>query len=72
MFLFLFRLFILIITLFLYTPVDGYYIIFELSKPDENASTKASLSDNKNKCSKCGYPSKEEDIFCQSCGNKLK
>jgi hypothetical protein len=71
-FLFIFRLLILILTLFLYTPVDGYYVIMEKNKFGENIGAKTSSLDNKNNCSKCGNSFKEEDIFCQNCGNKLK
>lgn len=70
-FLFALRLLILMITLFLYSPSDGYYIVMEKSD-----ASKENIGDTKTdgspKCQKCGNRFKEDDVFCENCGNKLK
>jgi uncharacterized paraquat-inducible protein A len=65
------RIIILLVTLFFYCPANGYYIILE--KATLNLSPEASQQNNTaNVCLKCSSAVKEEDAFCENCGNKLK
>lgn len=70
-FLFALRLAILVLTLFLFTPSDGYYIVMERNIGDKENLTDSKVDSNLN-CSKCGNKFNEDDMFCENCGNKLK
>ncbi|MBK9537483.1 MAG: zinc-ribbon domain-containing protein [Flavobacteriales bacterium] len=68
-FLLLLRILILVFTLFLYTPMNGYYVIMERASAASPVSAGPAAVP---RCSSCGTPSQPEDAFCQNCGNKLK
>lgn len=71
-FLYIFRLLLLVITLFLFTTANGYYVVLEKGQTGKEI-------DNENpsvieiKCSKCGkeFLSNMKGAFCEECGNKL-
>ena len=65
LFLLIFRIFLLIITFLFYTTSNGYYIIMEKVDTGKKNNT------NEPKCSKCGNSISLDDVFCESCGNKV-
>lgn len=71
-FLTIFRLLLLIFTLFLYTTANGYYVIMEKEMNGKRIE-KSNETDSFLKCSKCGkkYLSSQAGNFCEECGNQL-
>ena len=63
------RIIFLLITLFLYTTANGYYILLESVSHDGAGLGPGRLLPPA--CSACGQPVSPEDKFCQHCGHKL-
>ena len=72
LFLIIFRFILLIITVFLYTTANGYYVIME-RKQSGDLSTAAKLIEGEIHCSNCDkeFSSSMKGSFCQECGKKL-
>lgn len=71
-FLTIFRLLLLVITLFLFTTSNGYYVIMERIYLGKRTSD-GIPSGKELKCSKCSkeYSLDMKGSFCEDCGNKL-
>ncbi len=70
-FLYIFRLILLVFTLFLFTTSNGFYVIME--RQSEKLNNDMVPSHDVIKCSKCGkeYFSVMKGGFCEECGNQL-
>lgn len=62
------RIFLLFITLLLFTTANGYYVILERSAMPPGTQ----IAETTPTCSKCGNNVKAEDAFCEHCGNTLR
>jgi hypothetical protein len=71
-FLFIFRLLLLICTLSLYTTANGYYVILERTRQDKKTN-KGNSHNDKTKCPNCGkeYSLSLKGTYCQECGKKI-
>lgn len=62
----LFRLLLLLCTLFLFTITPGYWVVFELPyNPDEDKSS------GQKRCGNCGTANPADSAFCIECGQKV-